>query len=345
VKTEDCSLPFKNINPGKILLIKPSALGDIVHALPVLYSIKSSFPSAEIHWVVAAGFQEFLQDHPLITRIWPINKNLWKRFNRIFHTIEEFRTLSQLWVQESFDLVIDLQGLFRSGLMAWLSGAPVRIGFHEAREGGSLFYTHSVKGGRDIHAVTRYLKIAACLGADTSQVTFPLAPLPSSLPSSLSIDRPYAVIAPAAAGEAKRWPAERFGELARHLPLNSVVVSSGADAKIAQTVVEASRGKAFCFAGKTSIKELATIIRGAKFVVCNDSGPMHIAAALNVPVFAIFGPTSPIRTGPYGEIHTVIRGTLPCSPCFRRVKCKGWECLPAISVEHVLQQILSSELL
>lgn len=342
MKRESRIFPFTNSPHKKILLIKPSALGDIVHTLPVLHAIKSAFPSAEIHWVVASGFQEFLQDHPLITRVWPINKNLWKKANRIFHTVGELRSLSRQWVEEGFDVAIDLQGLFRSGVLSWLSGAPVRIGFSEAREGSSFFYTHKVQGGRDIHAVTRYLRIAAFLGVRTDSIKFPLAPLPSSLPSSIEISPPYAVIAPSAGKEANRWPAERFGELARRLPIKSIVVSSGSDADIAQKVVEASGGKAVSAAGMTTIKELAVLIKGARYLVCNDTGPMHIAAALDVPVFAIFGPANPARTGPYGSIHHVIREDIPCSPCYRKGKCKDWKCLHAITVERVLEQILNS---
>jgi lipopolysaccharide heptosyltransferase II len=148
----------------------------------------------------------------------------------------------------------------------------------------------------------------------------------------------YAVIAPGARWKTKRWPPEKFGKLASLLPFHVVVVGSKGDESIADEVVALSKGKAMSLAGKTTLKELIEIIRGAQFFVSNDSGPLHIAAALNIPVFAIFGPTDPVRTGPYGKGHTIIREEIPCIPCFRRT-CHDLKCMEGVSVEKVFQAI------
>ncbi|MGV8075289.1 MAG: lipopolysaccharide heptosyltransferase I [Syntrophobacteraceae bacterium] len=333
-------LPFElHKEPAKILIVKPSALGDIVHSLPFLAALKDRFPASEVHWVVAKGFQGLLEDNPLIAKLWVIEKDQWKRYSRMHHTMFALRDLFQRLREERFDIVVDLQGLFRSGVISRATGAKYRIGFKEAREGSSFFYTHKVRGGKDIHAIERYHRVASYLGCATHDLHYPMPPplQDSSLVHSLPQD--YIVIAPAAGGEAKKWPAERFGLLASELPCRSLVVAGKPDEHLVRQVVNASRGKAVSLAGKTSLRELIEIIRHARLLVSNDSGPMHIAAALNVPVFALFGPTNPARTGPYGNIHTNISAGLSCSPCYKRKKCKNWNCMEAITVENVLTLI------
>lgn len=328
---------------SKILIIKPSALGDIVHSLPFLYSLRQRYPEAEIHWVVARGLQGLIEDHPMIQRLWIIDKERWKELSKLPQTFAQLRRLQGELRRERFDLVVDLQGLLRSGLIAWATGAPCRIGFREAREGSPFFYTHRVRGGREIHAAERYMKVATFLGCESSPLVFPLPPFPPRPPLVESLPAKYAVLAPSAGTEVKRWPPDRFGELASRLPLLSVVVAAGSDIALAERVAAASRGKALSLAGKTSMKELFAVIRNAKFVVSNDTGPMHIAAALQVPVFAIFGPTNPYRTGPYGQIHTIIREGIPCSPCYRRKTCGTVRCMDNLSVERVLDIIQAKE--
>ncbi len=326
-------------NPEKILIIKPSALGDVIHGLPFLASLRERFPDAKIHWVVAKGFHEILEDHPLIEKLWVIEKDEWKKRSKIIDTLAALKALFRRLQKERFDLVIDLQGLFRSGVIARATGCGVRIGFREAREGSPFFYTHKVDGGKDIHAIDRYLEIASFLGASIRDVRhpFPLYPKEPDLMRSLPED--FIVIAPSAGGEAKRWPAEKFGKLAAALPVASVVVAGKSDAGLARQVVDASGGKALSIAGKTSLKELLGIIERARLFVSSDTGPMHMAAALNVPVVAMFGPTNPLRTGPYGSMHTIVTGGLSCSPCYKRKKCKEWRCMEAITVESVAEAI------
>jgi len=328
--------------PRKILIVKPSALGDVVHALPFLGALKGRFPDAEIHWVVARGFHDLLEDHPMIHKLWIIDKDQWKKTAKLKETLFALRHLFIELQKEQFDLVADLQGLFRSGIISQFSGTSLRIGFEEAREGSRFFYTHRVLGGRAIHAIDRYLKMAAFLGCDTSDLSFPFPPSPPSLADTAlmrSLPEDYAVIAPSAGSKVKRWPAERLGQLAARLPIRSIVVTGKADASIAREVVEASKGQAVSLAGRTNLKELVEIIKGAKWFISPDTGPMHIAAALGVPVFALFGPTSPLRTGPYGSMNTVIRANLPCSPCYRRKPCRDWKCMDAITVDEVYRTL------
>ncbi|MHC1743014.1 MAG: lipopolysaccharide heptosyltransferase II [Syntrophobacteraceae bacterium] len=326
---------FLDASPGKVLIIKPSALGDVVHGLTFLHAFTERFPDAEVHWVVARGLDGILQGNPKISRLWIIDKDRWKRIGSAGETFRAIWKLGCDLREQRFDWVVDLQGLFRSGLIGGLTGCPVRVGFQEAREGSALFYTHRVRGGRDVHAIDRYLRIAVFLGCASSPVSHAFSP-PVDTPLLATLPEEYVVLAPSAGGEAKKWPPERFGQLASRLPWTSVVVAGKSDAALASAVVQSSEGKAVSLAGLTSLRELIEVIRRARCLVSNDTGPMHIAAGLNVPVFALFGPTSPDRTGPYGGIHTIVRSDLPCSPCFRRRKCTDWRCMEGISVEQVL---------
>lgn len=325
---------MKAFRPKKILIIKPSSLGDIVHSLPVLDSLYRCFPGAEIHWLVAKGLEGILEGHPMLTKIWVIQKDQWKKITKIHSTVAELRKLLRDLSAERFGCAIDLQGLFRSGIIAKATGAPVRLGFENASEGSTLFYTHRVAVEKDVHAVDRYLKIPVFLGCGVSEARFPLPHFTDGSVKELPVKGEYAVMVPGARKPVNRWAAERFGELASLLPLSTVVIGSRGDRPLADEVVRASKGKAVSLAGRTDLRELVAVIRAARFVVSNDTGPMHIAAALEVPVFALFGPANPARTGPYGKIHTVIRKEIPCSPCYRR-SCNNPRCMDMIKADEV----------
>lgn len=145
-------------------------------------------------------------------------------------------------------------------------------------------------------------------------------------------------MAPGARKPANRWPAPRFGELASVLPVKTVVIGNMDDRILADEVLEASKGKAISIAGKTDLKSMMEVIKGARFMVTNDTGPMHIAVALGIRVFAIFGPADPARTGPYGKGHFVIREDVPCAPCFRRT-CTDMRCMNDLSAGKVYEII------
>lgn len=323
----------------KLLIIKPSALGDIVHSLPFLAAIKKTYPHCEVHWLVATGLHTFLEGHPLIRRLWLFDKQRWKRAANLGRTMVELKALRHGLRSQGFDVSVDLSGLLRSGLLTWAAGAGQRLGFADSNEGSSLFYNRKVVGGDAIHAIDRYLKLAGLLGCDTSEVVYPFAPYDHEPPICRELPHQYAVFAPSAGKAANRWPAARFGELAGRLTLPVVVIAGQAEKEVAHEVVAASGHKALSIAGRTNLKELVAVIEKAAFFVTNDTGPMHIAAAKGVPVFAIFGPANPIRTGPYGAIHTVIRRELDCSPCYRWKPCANWRCMEEISVDMVQRAI------
>lgn len=324
--------------PQRILIIKPSSLGDVIHALPVLNCLRSYFSNSHITWLISSVFQDILTGHPELDEIIPVSMNTWKRLPNIPSTLREIVALKHTLKTSRFDLVLDLQGLLRSGIMSWFTDAPLRIGFNEAREGSTRFYTHTVSGGTDVHAVERYLRMARAVGCDTSgaRFVFPDCTSPVS-------DTQYAVLVPGARWDTKIWPAERFGQVAAALPFKSYVIGSKSDAERASIVVEHSAGKAVSLTGLTGLRELVGLTRGAQLMVTNDSGPMHIGAALSIPVFAIFGPTSAVRTGPYAlpgsPKHMILQSERPCVPCFSRQCADGLACMMEITAERVIEGI------
>ena len=329
--------------PGqpKILIIKPSAWGDIVHTLPFLAAINKRYPQADIHWVAAKGLHKFLEGHPLINKLWIMDKDGWKNLNRIKQTLKEINSFRKGLRDEHFDVSVDLSGLLRSGLITWAAGATYKLGFSDSDEGSPFFYSHKIRGGDQIHAIDRYLKLARFLDCDTKDIDYPFPPLPEIRELLSDLPAKFCIIAPSAGKEANRWPAKNFGQLAEKLPIPSLVIASPADKKIADETVRAANGKAINLAGRTSLKELASLIGKSCFFVCNDTGPMHIAAALNIPVFALFGPANPVRTGPYGNNNTVIQEEFDCIPCYARKPCTKhkWRCMRQLTVDKVYAKI------
>ncbi len=335
----------------KILIIKPSSLGDVVHSLPFLKSLKDTFPESHIDWVISKDLKEILEGNPLINKLIVFNKDAWKGLRNFPEIFRDIMSLIKTLKSERYDMVIDLQGLLRSGLMTFFSSSPLKIGFQHAREGGSLFYNKKISVNGSLHAVNKYLEVAKSVGAQIERVEFPLSvddTASRKIKTLIGNLSEYVVIVPSARWETKKWPPEYFGMLISKLSIPCVITGSNSDKLNVQRVLASSRGKGINLCGKTNLKELTALIAGAKAVVSNDSGPVHIGAALGVPVVALFGPTDPVKTGPYGwsgvrserknKHLTVVKTLLPCSPCFKK-KCKEPLCMSRISVERVLEEV------
>lgn len=320
----------------KILLIKPSSLGDIVHSLAFVNTVKENFPETKIHWIVAKGFEDLLIEHPLIEKVFIINKDQWKSIRKIFSTINELFSLSRVFKTEKYDFAVDLQGLFRSGVICGLSGAKIKIGFKEARELSHLFYDKKVSVSIDNHAVLRYLEVARSLGCKINSVKFPLPE--AKQPEWLRNFKDFVVLIPSARWTTKNWPLNYFVELIKMLPYPVVVVGTKSDEEDALKIQEYSKGKAVSFAGKTTLKELIAVFEKSLFVITPDTGTMHLAVACGKKVVALFGPTDPARTGPFGEGHLIIKSNEPCSPCFKK-KCETTKCMKNIKPEIVYNKI------
>jgi len=304
--------------PKDILIIKPSALGDIVLALPALTALRKSFPKAKISWLVRPEFADLLREHPDLNTIISFDRRLlgksWYNPKAFAELIKLLRRLHR----ERFDLVLDFQGLFRTGFLAWITGCKQRFGMAQTRECSSHFYTHKIPQDYScIHLVDYYLKMAAAAGAQKGRPEFKLPEDAAAAETvkKLLLERSinpgnYVVFVPGAARPEKRWPIERFAQLADKIAnkfgSSIIAVGSQAEQQYVDSRQAAVKTQIVNLAGQTSVRELIALLKGASLVVSNDTGPGHIAAALGTPVVMIFGPTNPARVCPYNRPDCVV---------------------------------------
>jgi lipopolysaccharide heptosyltransferase I len=301
----------------RILIIKPSALGDIVLALPALSSLRASFPDAHICWFVRPEYAPLLDSVAGLDDIILFDRKL---LGKWWYRPEAFSALIKLILhlrRAKFDTVIDLQGLLRTALFAWLSGCKKRFGMKNSREFAAVFYTHKIPQDADsIHLIDYYQKIVTATGASTKSCDFNLTPTgqATDIIASLSAEhsiRPdkYAVFVPGSAHASKCWPVENFAALAEKITsqfdLSIIAVGMSAEKPIVQRLMSRSNVPIADFTGLTDIPQLIALLKDAKLVVSNDTGPGHIAAALAVPIVRIFGATNPVRISPYQRPHSI----------------------------------------
>ena len=329
--------PFNSL-PRRILIIKPSAIGDVVHTLPILNLLRRRFPQAHIAWLVTPACAGLLDGHPQLDEVVRFERNEFGRGWRSPAVLAELRRFTRSLRDRRFDLVLDLQGLFRSGWLAWRTRAPVRVGFANARELAPLFYTHRVPTGPpEQHAIERYLTLAEAVGCERGpvQFIFPTDEADRARVAALLPGERFAVLLPGTNWETKRWPVERFAALAGVLKerfgLESIVAGGPDVAPLATQIPSATN-----LVGRTNLRQLVALLERAALVVANDSGPMHVAAALGRPLVTPFGPTNPVRTGPYQRTASVIRLDIPCSPCYSRT-CSHQSCLQWLDVGPVVE--------
>lgn len=337
-----------------ILIVKLSAIGDVVHALPFLEALRKGFPGAAVDWVVEEDASQILLGHPALDRVIISRRKWWQRRLRtagnhlsvlrdIFHFLSELRS-------SNYDLVIDLQGLFKSGTLVGLSRGKRKIGMTGFREGAGLFLNERpipVDDGR--HAIERYLQVAEYIGCGAGGQG---GRIPFTKRDRDSIDvvldhhgiqhKPLVGINPMAKWPTKLWEPKQFATLASRIQdvLGHEVVFTGSqrDRPVIGRMIQTMPTHPLNLAGLISLKELAYLYTRCTLAVTTDTGPMHMAAAMGCPVVALFGPTSPLRTGPYGEGHQVIRTGIECSPCFKK-RCDHMSCMKEIGVEQVFEAV------
>jgi lipopolysaccharide heptosyltransferase I len=333
-----------------ILILKPSAIGDVVHALPVLAGLRRRFPAARIAWLVNPGCADVLDGHPALDEVILFERERFGRMTRSADAALGFARLLGELRRRRFDLALDLQGLFRSGFLAAASGARVRVGLSDAREFAGVFHTHRIDAGPpDAHAVDRLWRVAAALGCPGGPTDFAVAPSPQAragadrllAEAGIPPGAPFAVLVVGAMWATKLWSAEGFAAVARGLAarrgLPSVILGGAGDSVRAERVAALCDGAAANLAGRTGLREAVAVLARATVVITNDTGPMHIAAALDRPLVGVFGPTSPERTGPFRRPASVVRAAgVACSPCYRRRCPTQMECMSGVTAEQVL---------
>lgn len=334
--------------PGlKILLLKPSSLGDVVHALPVLRLLRRHLPGARIDWWIDSRLAGLLEGDAHIDHLIRFERERWSRPR---YWPEALRSLHHIR-RTRYDWVIDLQALARSAAVAWFAGAGLTIGLEDLREGAATFYQIRVpRPTPRTHAVDWYLETLRPLGIPVD-AAFDWIPARPELAAGLEARWPsesgiWVGIQPGARWDTKRWPPAAFGNLIRTLArrqpeLRFAVFGSAGESALAGEVCALGGPRCLDLAGKLSLAEMIEWLRRCHLLVSNDTGPMHVAAALDKPVVALFGPTDPQRTGPYRQQHLVLQERLSCVPCFRGhcTHPTPLACLHALTVERVATEV------
>ena len=333
-----------DLHAKRVLLIKPSSLGDVVQALPVLHALRVRFPRATLAWLISRACCDVLTGHPDLDEAIVFDREQYRLAGELAGPASGFFAFLRRLRRARFDLVVDLQGLLRSGVMGYATGAPRRVGLGQSREMAGRFYTDVVPVPTlDTPSVDRYWRVAEALGVGDTPRRFDIA-LPDEAIQWASerleaLARPLLVLSPGARWQTKRWPTNRFAVLADRFTSATgghvVLVGSRAERPLADRVATATRQPPLNLAGETDLKQLGAVLAQADLMVTSDSGPMHMAAALGTSVVAIFTCTSPVRAGPYGEGHRVVASQTACAASYQRQCDRHMQCLDDLSVDRV----------
>ncbi len=349
-----------------ILIVKTSAIGDVTHTLPALHALRAHFPAARIDWLVEAEAADIVRGHPALDRVLVSERRQWIaawRNGRRLAALQGFFRLVRELRAVSYDLLFDFQNLLKSSVFVALARARRKVGFGrgmEHAEMSHLFLNQRIPAvSMDMHAVERELYLLRAAGVPVPEVRFHLpitrahhrraadilAASGTANGTASGTAKPKGLLAlnPMTTWPSKHWPLDRFAVLADRLVADGwkVVFTGGpADRRAIAGICSAMRQPAANIAGQTGLMELAAVYQRARLLVTTDTGPMHLAAAAGTPVVALFGPTAPWRTGPYGKGHRVVRLVLPCNPCYKRACPLGTHaCMEQLTVEMVEEAV------
>ncbi len=341
-------LPFREVK--KVLIRSANWIGDAVMSLPAVASIRFNFPRAEIFILAKPWVAEIFQNNSLVDQVIlyqspGVHEGLWG-MRRLVNQIKK----------EKFDLALLLQNAFEAAVISFLARIPLRAGYNT--DGRSLLLTHPVTRDRkfkELHQTDYYLDLLQSLGCRLGprnpELSVSEAPQKEadSLLKILGIGKsePLVGISPGATyGPAKQWLPEKFAELAdrvtQNLGVRVLLFGSRADRKTASLVVQKARVLLGDLTGLTTLAQAIALISRCRLFISNDSGLMHVAAALRVPLIAIFGSTDPKRTGPRGENCRVVRKPVPCSPCLKAECRESLACMSLISVDQVYEEAVQA---
>lgn len=321
----------------KILIIKPSSLGDIIHAFPALSIIRKSFPTSYIAWLINDNFKSILEGHPYLDEIIAFPRYLFLKKGSGF--LKELKA-------RRFDITIDLQGLLRSALISFYSGAGERIGFRSGRELSGLFYTRPIDIRRDVqHAVDRNVHLASSICGGIFDIDFAFnishraAISIEALLHEMNVHDEIIAMSPATRWPSKMWIEHRWAAVADELSEKGTIFFLGGPGEegIIKGIMDKMKRTSFSITGKLTLQELAAFLSRSRLLITVDNGIMHLASALHVPVVSLFGPTDPARCGPYGQDNGVIMPDIDCKGCYNK-KCNEMKCMQDISADMVLSK-------
>ena len=330
--------------PERILVIKLRYVGDVLLTTPVLSWLRESFPKAHLAMLVNPGTDDVVRDHPALDEVLVLERG---------NLAQQWRFVRELR-RRRFDLVVDLTDADRSALLSWLSGSPMRLGYNsEGRWRGAL-YTQVVAADRfAMHTVRYHLRAMEALGLAGSPPATLLTVAPEArreadrLLRKAGVDgaRPFVCLHPGARWWFKAWPAERFAALADLIQTDTAThalfLGGDQERSLESRIADGMKTPFRSLIGKTTLRALAAVLERAALMVSNDNGPMHMAAALRVPVIGLFGPSDPVVWGPWGDGHRTFYKGLDCRACFHRDCFRGEQnCLRQITLQEVWEGVL-----
>jgi ADP-heptose:LPS heptosyltransferase len=348
------TLSFKNIpTNSRILIVRLSAIGDVIRTLPAVHLIRKELPESYLGWVMESVPHSLVEKHPEIDRFFIFPKKQIQQaikngdFKEAKRLVKDF---SAELKAERFEIAIDMQNLFKSGMVTMLSGAKTRIGYGLEREGSKFFLTHRVappfKSHPKMNFVDWQIELVKRLGIDSGEIRFVL---PDYSPEETVINRflekhgitgDFFCLAPGTSWPTKSWTTAGMAGLADRLADYGrvLIIGSEFDREIADQVLAAAKTAPLDTIGAFNLRELAVLLRKARFYIGGDTGPMHLAVAVGTQVFAWFGPTDPILNGPYQDEAVTFVNNLNCQPCHKR-KCPSKRCLSELELDTVWDKI------
>ena len=330
----------------RILLIRPSALGDVLRTVPLAASIRAAYPNCVLDWVVQKGFEDAIRAHPAVNDVIAFPRR------ELRHWWRSPATARQTWrffrgLRRGYDLAIDAQGLGRSGLMLLASGATRRIGFSKAREFGWVGANVRLPIDPGSNAVDRMLALIEKSGIPVVKDMSLHAPADAdqawqTLKCRLDIGDNYVVLAPTSRWDSKAWPEDNWADLARHLlgrGLDRVVLLGAPNEReVLERIVKASPAGVESLAGEATVGMSMAAVRDGRLLVANDSAMLHAAVGFNVPMVGLFGPTDPEESGPYGHVRDTLRSAeAVASGAHYRDRGLGDRLMRGITVEEVCE--------
>ena len=323
-----------------ILIVRLGALGDLVHAVPAAAALRLAMPDARIDWLVDARHRPFLDLVDGLDRVITLDGRSLTAWADVVRRLR----------QGAYDVALDFQGLMKSAVLARASGARRVAGFstwHLREKGARPFYSETDgeagdRAGAAPHVIQKNLHLLRVLGVRAGEVAFPLADVRSDVVTQVGHE-PFVLINPGAAWPNKRWSPERFGEIAAFLEeirgLRSLVLWGPGEAGLASAVVDASKGAAR-LAPATAVPDILALARAASLFISGDTGPLHLAGAVGTPIVAIFGPTDPLRNGPWAADDVVISRYGGCECAYQRECHAAAWCLDDVTVAEVSAAVL-----
>jgi heptosyltransferase I len=335
----------------RILIVKLGAIGDILQTLPAVAALRRAYPKAWLAWIVEKAGASILRGNPDLDELITVDTRAWRA--HWWMGLRHAWYVSRHLRQAGFDLCVDFQGLLKSGLFTYMSGAPVRLGWPRqmCRESLNAVFTnlHGTVVAPDMHVVDQLLELLKPIGVVTTERRFaiPLTEADEHFAArawrelGLRSDVPVVVLHPGAAWETKRWGELNFARLndalIRRYQVRTLLTWGPGEEPLIQRV---ARTTAYtpAIAPATTLLQLAALMARCRAFVGGDTGPLHLAAAVGTPTVALFGPSNPRRNGPYGPGHVVLHQKLPCSNCYQRT-CDHWDCLPGIEIDTVVNAV------